>query len=110
MKQQDLERQKETKIEQLRQEQNQERTKIETELTLKIRGVQDMVQAVGGAAAADPAAAGGGGRVLHPPRPRTRGRGPVAIAVNRKAVTMATPLAASQPMTTVYCRLTTDNR
>ncbi len=41
MKQQDLERQKETKIEQLRQEQNNERTKIETDLTLKIRGVQD---------------------------------------------------------------------
>jgi ABC-2 type transport system permease protein len=44
MKQQDLERQKETKIAQLRQEQNQERTKIETGLTLKIRGVQEMAK------------------------------------------------------------------
>ena len=44
MKQQDLERQKETKIAQLRREQNQERTKIETELTLKIRGVQQMAK------------------------------------------------------------------
>lgn len=41
MKQQDLERLKETRIAQLRQEQNTKRNKIETELTLKIRSVQE---------------------------------------------------------------------
>ncbi len=44
MKQQDLERQKETKIAQLRQEQNQERTKIETDLKVKIDGVHSTVR------------------------------------------------------------------
>ncbi|MCE5269248.1 MAG: Gldg family protein [Planctomycetaceae bacterium] len=44
MKQQDLERQAQTRIAQLRQEQNKERTKIETGLALKIRRVQEMAK------------------------------------------------------------------
>ena len=79
--QQDLERRKEAKTEQLRQERKRKINKIETDLALKVRQVQDQYKTVGGAVAADPAAVGGGDRVLHPPQARTRGRGPVAVAV-----------------------------
>ena len=41
MMQQDLERQREAKIEQLRQEKERKINKIETELALKVRQVQD---------------------------------------------------------------------
>ncbi len=44
MKKQDLERRAKAKIEQLRQENNQERTKIETALLWKVRSVQEMAK------------------------------------------------------------------
>ena len=81
MMQQDLERRKEAKTEQLRQEKKRKIELIETDLKEKVRRGAGPVQAVGGAVAADPAAAGGGDRLLHPPRPRTRRRGAVEVAV-----------------------------
>ena len=63
--------------------------KIETDLALKVRQRAGPIQDVGGAVAADPAAGGGGDRVLHPPRARTRRRGPVEIAIRDVAAALA---------------------
>ena len=80
--QQSLEQQRQTKLAQLRAEKDQKIKKIETELALKVKQVQDRYKMWAVLLPPIPPLLVAAYRVLDPPPPRARGRGPFKIAMS----------------------------